>query len=184
MKEVEAYTLFFPHPNIIASVDHSVASARDRSDPGSKTVYILLPYYRRGNLQDAINANLVNHTRFPERRLMVLFVGVARALKAMHQYRVKGGPGGPSAQKRAKDVRKEAAEADKDAARKAKPRRRNEETQQDQEDIEQEPLMDGEVTRSQEGVAEGEIRAYAHRDIKPGKRIPYPDFSTFPPFPP
>lgn len=168
LKEVEAYTLFSPHPNIIKSVDYSVESAKDRSDPGSKTVYILLPYYRRGNLQDAINANLVNHSKFPERRLMILFLGVARALKAMHQYRVKGGPGGPTAQQKARGVRKEAAEADQDAMRKTKQRRRNDEVKQDQEDVEQEPLMDGEVTRSQEGVGEGEIRAYAHRDIKPG----------------
>lgn len=175
LKEVEAYTLFAPHPNIIASVDYSVESAQDRSDPGSKTVYILLPYYRRGNLQDAINANLVNHTKFPERRLMVLFLGVARALKAMHQYRVKAGPGGPNAVKKARAVRQEGAEEDRDAMRNAKQRgRRKGVTEEDpdsnQRDVEQEPLMAGEVTRSQEGVEEGEIRAYAHRDIKPGKQ--------------
>ena len=169
---MEAYTLFAPHPNIIASVDYSVASAKDKSDPGSKTVYILLPYYRRGNLQDAINANLVNHTRFPEKRLMILFLGVARALKAMHQYRLKGAPGGPAAQKKAKGVRQEAADADANAARKAKSKRRREAPERDEEDIEQEPLMEGEVTRSQEGVEDGEVRAYAHRDIKPGMLPP------------
>merc|ERR1711964_155356 len=30
------------------------------------------------------------------------------------------------------------------------------------------PLMEDEVTQSQEGMAPGEVRAYAHRDIKPG----------------
>lgn len=179
LKEVEAYTLFSPHPNIITSVDYSVASARDRSDPGSKTVYILLPYYRRGNLQDAINANLVNRSKFPERRLMILLLGVARALKAMHQYRVKGAPGGARAQKKAKGIRQEAAAEDQDAMRKAKQKRRKETANEDQEDTEQEPLMDGEVTRSQEGLAEGEIRAYAHRDIKPGGRSPYFRFFMF-----
>jgi len=179
LKEVEAYTLFAPHPNIIASVDYSVASAKDKSDPSSKTVYILLPYYRRGNLQDAINANLVNHSKFPEKRLMILFLGVARALKAMHQYRVKGAPGGPTAQKKAKGVRQEAAEADQDAARNAKSKKRREAPERDQEDIEQQPLMEGEVTRSQEGVADGEVRAYAHRDIKPGMLSqPRPSVST------
>ncbi|KAL9604824.1 MAG: hypothetical protein Q9219_000272, partial [cf. Caloplaca sp. 3 TL-2023] len=179
LKEVEAYALFSPHPNIIHAVDHAVTSANDKSDPGSKTVYILLPYYRRGNLQDAINANLVNHTRFPERRLMVLFLGVARALKAMHQYRVKGAPGGERARREAKGVRREGEEADKDAAREArranqkrKKRKRKEvvdgDDDDEENDVEQEPLMNGEVIRSQEGVEEGEIRAYAHRDIKPG----------------
>ncbi|KAI9701658.1 MAG: hypothetical protein M1820_006429 [Bogoriella megaspora] len=168
LKEVEAYTLFSPHPNIIASIDHSVAS--ERSDPGAKTVYILLPYYRRGNLQDMINANLVNHTRFPERRLMVLFLGVARALKAMHQYRVGGAPGGKRSQRGAKKVRREAEAEDREAQEEVEAnqgRRRLRREMTAEEEME-EPLMEGEVTMSQEGVPEGEVRAYAHRDIKPG----------------
>ncbi|KAI9852411.1 MAG: hypothetical protein M1838_000729 [Thelocarpon superellum] len=169
MKEVEAYTLFNPHPNIITSVDYSVQA--DKTDPGAKTVYILLPYYRRGNLQDMINANLVNHTRFPERQLMVLLLGVCKALKAMHQYRVKRGAGGAESRGRAGRVRDEAERADDEAAANRMQRRgrsRERERDRDDEDVEQEPLMEGEVTRAQEGVEEGAIRAYAHRDIKPG----------------
>lgn len=130
-------------------------------------MYILLPYYQRGNLQDAINANLVNHSQFPERRLMILFLGVARALKAMHRYRVKGAPGGPALQKKAKGVRQEAAQADQDALKKNNQRHRRQESERYQEEVEQQPLMEGEVTMSQEGLGEGEPRAYAHRDIKP-----------------
>jgi serine/threonine kinase 16 len=167
MKEVEAYVLFSPHPNIIHSIDYSVSA--DRSDPGAKTVYILLPYYRRGNLQDIINANLVNNTKFPERQLMVLFLGVCKALKAMHNYRVQGGPGGVNSQKKARRTRAEAAMADEEAEDEVDRRARQRGREQDPESEQQEPLMDGEVTRSQEGVAPGEIRAYAHRDIKPGK---------------
>ena len=106
---------------------------------------------------------------------MILFLGVARALKAMHQYRVKGAPGGPSAQRKAKQVRKDAASADRDAMRRAKAKINGSVAaggDRDEEDVEQEPLMDGEVTRSQEGVEEGEVRAYAHRDIKPGSPLP------------
>lgn len=193
LKEVEAYALFAPHPNIIAALDHSIAS--DRTDPGAKTVYILLPYYRRGNLQDMINANLVNRQKFDERRLMVLVLGVCRALKAMHQYRVKGGPGGSKGLEAAKRVRREAVEADLDAAadfvgqdsigedddndeeeagsgvaanssRRRKSRRDN--MQAGDAEAEQ-PLMEDEVTMSQEGTRSGDIRAYAHRDIKPGE---------------
>ena len=109
---------------------------------------------------------------------MILFLGVARALKAMHQYRVKGGPGGAASQKKAQGVRQEAAEADQDAVRKNKQRTRRQNTNQDEEDTEQEPLMDGEVTRSQEGVEEGEIRAYAHRDVKPGNIMIADDGTT------
>ncbi|KAF2435877.1 serine/threonine protein kinase-like protein [Tothia fuscella] len=160
LKEVEAYSLFSPHPNIIHSIDHSVAS--DRSDPSAKTVYILLPYYRRGNLQDMINANLVNHTQFPEKRLMVLFLGVCKALKTMHQYKVKGGPGGAAAVGKAQRVREEAARADAQAAEAARDAGRDEDEEEEQ------PLMEDEITRSQDGVAPGKARAYAHRDIKPG----------------
>lgn len=163
LRECEAYALFAPHPNIIHSIDYQVVDARDKTDPGSKTVYILLPYYRRGNLQDAINANLVNQTRFPEKRLMILFLGIARALKAMHQYRVRGAPGGPASQQRAKKVRHDAAQADADAIRQA--------TGRNPDDMEEEEhaLMADEITQSQDGVGTGELRAYAHRDIKPGK---------------
>lgn len=167
MKEVEAYALFSPNPNIIHSVDHCIAS--DRSDPGAKTVYILLPYYRRGNLQDIINANLVNHTKFPEKRLMVLFLGVCKALKAMHYYKVAGGPGGVNSQQRAKKIRGQAARADEEAEEEIEQRRgRQKGREVDHDSEQQEPLMDGEVTLSQVGVAPGDIRAYAHRDIKPG----------------
>ncbi|KAF2739294.1 kinase-like protein [Polyplosphaeria fusca] len=167
LKEVEAYTLFSPHPNIIHSIDYSVES--DKSDASAKTVYILLPYYRRGNLQDMINANLVNHTKFPERRLMVLFLGVCKALKAMHQYKVKGGPGGATSKIKATKVRQEAARADAEAAEsmEMRPNRRHREGDDDEEQ-EAEPLMEAEITLAQEGVATGAERAYAHRDIKPG----------------
>lgn len=35
-------------------------------------------------------------------------------------------------------------------------------------DVEQTPLMEDEITQSQDGVDPRAIRAYAHRDIKPG----------------
>lgn len=158
LKEVEAYKLFNPHPNIIPSIDHSVAS--DKSDPSAKTVYILLPYYRRGNLQDMINANLVNHTKFPEKKLLELILGVCKALKVMHQYRVAQGPGGSNSVRKAEQVRSEAARADRTAT-----------ADDDHDEEQQQPLMESEVTRAQEGIAPGGERAYAHRDIKPGKEL-------------
>ena len=169
LKEVEAYALFAHEPTIIRSDDYNIVA--DKSDPGAKTVYILLPYYRRGNLQDMINANLVNHTRFPERKLLRLFLGVCKALKAMHQYRVWDG------QSRGKRVRDDAAKADDEAAEEAAATRKQTKDQRHQpenDDIEHEPLMESEVTRAQEGLAEGEMRAYAHRDVKPGTCVQAP----------
>lgn len=109
---------------------------------------------------------------------MVLLLGICRALKALHQYRVQDG-GGNGGLKQAKEVRQQAVEADQDAVDEveaeadgnpSRKRRRNKmRVQAANGDIEQEPLMDDEVTASQDGVEAGEIRAYSHRDIKPGK---------------
>ncbi|KAJ9625517.1 Serine/threonine-protein kinase env7 [Taxawa tesnikishii (nom. ined.)] len=149
LKEVEAYSLFSPHPNIIHAIDHAVIP--DRGDPGSKT---------EGNLQDAINANLVNGGRFPEKRLMVLFRGVCEALRAMHGYRVKGGPGGASSQKKARRIRGEAADADAEAEAemgvvrskgKGKQRVREQEQAEEDGDIEAEPLMEGRLVWRRRG---------------------------------
>ena len=86
-------------------------------------------------------------------------LGVCKALKAMHQYRVKGGQDTVQGQRMAQNA---------DAAVEGETRG-NRERIQDNDDSEQnEPLMEGEVSRSQDGVAPGDVRAYAHRDIKPG----------------
>jgi serine/threonine kinase 16 len=153
MKEVEAYKLFSSSPGIIHSVDYAIAS--ERNDPSSKTVYVLLPYYQRGNLQDMINANLVNHTRFPERRLMELFLGICRALRDMHVYKGSGG-----------GERMRVGDGVDENVQVAKGRKRGAAGADEEDEREQaRPLMAGE-----EGVdvTGGKSRSYAHRDIKPG----------------
>ncbi|KAI5776507.1 kinase-like domain-containing protein [Geopyxis carbonaria] len=97
--EAESYRRF-SHPNLITSVDYAIvtstgagATVMGRDDDGAeKTVYILLPYFRRGNLQDAVNANLVNHTNFPEKKLLQLFLGVCRGVQALHEHSLKNPP--------------------------------------------------------------------------------------------
>lgn len=98
---------------------------------------------------------------------MALMLGVANALKAMHQYRVKSNAG---TTRKAKTVRREGEEADTELAmRMEAPKRRASQRVDEDEDEENEPLMDDEVTRSQEGVQDGDLRPYAHRDVKPGE---------------
>lgn len=107
-----------------------------------------------------INANLVNHARFPERHLMALFLGVCRALRAMHDYhappaeRMQMGneaddhqPGGPSSNDGGRGGRASTKRTEED-----------EETEQER------PLMESENQIGQGG----KTKAYAHRDIKPG----------------
>lgn len=88
LKEVEAYKRF-DSKYIIHAIDSSVVQEKD----GSKTVYILLPYFKNGNLQDRINANLVNGRTMPEEELVGLFVEICKGIKAMHDRHVNSGSG-------------------------------------------------------------------------------------------
>ncbi|KJZ76707.1 hypothetical protein HIM_04043 [Hirsutella minnesotensis 3608] len=163
MREVDAYRLFAHVPTIIPAIDHAVAAERG-ADEATKTVYVLLPYYRRGNLQDMINANLVNRARFPERRLMVLFLGVCKALRAMHHYR-------PGPAERMDMGNEEDLDHD-DAAHADRSRRGNRmgtagrRTEEEEEPEQERPLMESELGSS--SGPGGKPQAYAHRDIKPG----------------
>lgn len=82
MREVEAYRRF-KHPNIIRILDSAVVQDPDGE---GKIVYLFLPLYQAGNLQDAINANVVNGTHFPEQEMVRLFKGTCQAVRAMHDY--------------------------------------------------------------------------------------------------
>jgi serine/threonine kinase 16 len=88
MREVDAYRRF-KHPNIIRILDSAVV--QDPEGDG-KIVYLFLPLYKRGNFQDAINANVVNRTHFPEQEMVRLFKGTCEAVRAMHTYRAPSGP--------------------------------------------------------------------------------------------
>ncbi|KAF2224086.1 kinase-like domain-containing protein [Elsinoe ampelina] len=170
MKEVEAYKLFEGSGFIINSVDHAVVADKGArsggfgagsGDEGAKTVYILLPYYRRGNLQDGINANLVNGSRFPERRLMVLFKGVCEGLREMHEYRVRKG-----GRKKARGVRREVE------------REGGARTGHEDREEQGEGFLENEAGLASDGREEGEVMSYAHRDIKPGNIMISDDGTT------
>lgn len=102
---------------------------------------------------------------------MIQVLGVCKALKALHQYKV-GRVGGGA--RKAKAIRSQAVRADQEAAEEveddAQPQARRKAGRRSM-DTEQEPLMEDELTTSQDGVAPGQLRAYAHRDIKPGEPI-------------
>ena len=164
MKEVEAYKLFAHSPGVIHSVDYAIATERGGGEQ-TKTVYVLLPYYRRGNLQDMINANLVNHARFPEKRLMLLFLGVCRAMRDMHLYRGQGavgGGGGGGGQPVGGERMEMRADGVDEHVRAKGTRAADDEDETEQ----QRPLMTDDERMP--AAAPGATRSYAHRDIKPG----------------
>lgn len=79
LNEIEAYKRF-DSKYVIRAVDSNIVQEKD----GSKTIYILLPYYKKGNLQDKINANLVNGTSYDETELLNLFYEICQGVKAIH----------------------------------------------------------------------------------------------------
>ncbi|KAI8080767.1 kinase-like domain-containing protein [Gilbertella persicaria] len=85
-KEVDIYQLF-SHNNIIKMLDAATITESD----GSKTIYIFLPYYKKGNLQDAINKNNLNKTQFPEVDILRMFRQVCIAVRYLHTYKAQGG---------------------------------------------------------------------------------------------
>lgn len=95
MREVEAYRRF-RHPNIIRILDSAVVQDPDGE---GKIVYLFLPLYKRGNLQDAINSNVVNGNHFPEKEMVRLFKGTCEAVRAMHTYRASAGSSSEAAPK-------------------------------------------------------------------------------------
>ena len=73
----------FRSPNIIRIFDSAVVQEGD-----GKIIYLFLPYYSKGNVQDAINAHAVRGSRFGEKEMLELFLGTCRAVKCLHQYRL------------------------------------------------------------------------------------------------
>lgn len=88
MKEVEAYRRF-KHPNIIKLLDCAVVQSEDGS---GKIIYLFLPYYKRGNLQDVISNQSVTGDHMSEKEMLRIFRGTCEAVRAMHRYRLPSIP--------------------------------------------------------------------------------------------
>ncbi|KAF8183384.1 other/NAK protein kinase [Pholiota molesta] len=187
LREVEAYRRF-KHPNIIRILDSAVV--QDPEGEG-QIVYLFLPLYKRGNLQDAINANVVNGRHFPEQDMVRLFRGTCLAVRAMHEYR-------PTTPQSAVASKKAAADAANGKSKRGKAAEDDEEDNDErfpqaegdaeggysydgasasvplvtrhQMDEDGEVVFDGDeevIHALQEGAAL-EVVPYAHRDLKPG----------------
>ncbi|KAI7861593.1 kinase-like domain-containing protein [Spinellus fusiger] len=84
-REIEMYQLF-SHKNIIRLMDSATITESD----GSKTIYIFLPYYKKGNLQDAISRHQLHSTYFSEEQALGLFREVCTAVQVFHTYTAQG----------------------------------------------------------------------------------------------
>ncbi|CCH45092.1 SNF1-related protein kinase catalytic subunit alpha [Wickerhamomyces ciferrii] len=82
MTEVENYKEFHS-PYIIRAIDSNII----QEDDGSKTVYILLPFFE-SSLQDIINSNVINDTKMDEVEVIRIFIGICRGLQNMHRHHI------------------------------------------------------------------------------------------------
>lgn len=187
LAEVEA-TRRFRNPNVIRVIDACVMQDADtdasrmlgnvpkhdeESVRGGKVVYIVFPYFRHGNVQDAINAHVVNGTRFGEAQMLRLFLGTCRAVRAMHQYRLpkvgerrgESASEAPAAPTTEVDTAPLLFDADEAGASEAAP------------SMHAAPYAQEGSTPAAEPSA-GDLIAYAHRDIKPGNIMIADDGAT------
>lgn len=136
MREVDACKLFKHAKYIVHYIDFAVKQEAE----GTKTVYILLPYYSMGNLQDLINLNVINDRFMPESDVVHYLKAICEALQSMHKYRSPVVRGDQSASRRS------SVDANESAL----------------------PLLAGEEQEAlEDAVSLGELVPYAHRDIKP-----------------
>ncbi|KAG1445980.1 hypothetical protein G6F56_009726 [Rhizopus delemar] len=123
---------------------------------GSKTIYIFLPYYKKGNLQDAINKNNMSKTNFEEVEMLQLFQEICVGVKVLHTRRGQSG-----------------ARVQYESSQNM--------TQDDESRQDQGLLSGNHQDQSTGGVASegtGDIVPWAHRDIKPGNVLIADDGKT------
>lgn len=105
MDEVDV-TRRFQGPHVIRVCDAAVVReetrgsaignvpTHDEENAQGHVVYLVLPYYAQGSLQDAIAHHSVHGTRFDEHTTLTLFLGACRAVQAMHSAPPDVAPGG------------------------------------------------------------------------------------------
>ncbi|KZV96554.1 Pkinase-domain-containing protein [Exidia glandulosa HHB12029] len=177
MREVEAHRRF-KHPNIMRILDSAVV--QDPQGDG-KIVYLFLPYFKRGNLHDALSSHALHGTHFPEREMVNIFRGTCEAVKAMHQHRAKARKGGKRQEEQQEHEQEEQGlpEPEGDAeggfsyhAPSSSSRARQMRSAPQAEvvfEADDEPAAEGE---------ESELHPWAHRDIKPANVMLADDGTT------
>lgn len=87
IKEAIITSRFENCPNIIRLVDMCVIKEEDMS----QTAYIILPYYKNGNIQDMLDHYFKYGKHIPEHVIMNLLKGICNALYTMHTFENKQG---------------------------------------------------------------------------------------------
>ncbi|KAI8331115.1 kinase-like domain-containing protein [Blakeslea trispora] len=77
----------FRQKGIIQIMDACIMREQD----GNKTVYLIMPFYKRGNLQDLIEKNFIKGTCIPENQLLLLFKEICMSVQTLANYTNKRG---------------------------------------------------------------------------------------------
>lgn len=74
----------FDHPNLVRCVDVVLAEKRDFAKAFISEVLIVLPYFRRGTLQDELTIRSRSRDHIGEDRLLRMFHGMCLGVQALH----------------------------------------------------------------------------------------------------
>lgn len=79
LQEINRYKTFHS-PYVIPYLDSQIVQQKN----GAKVVYILLPYYTQGSLQESINRNLLDGTYVSERECVRVMLDLCMGLSCLH----------------------------------------------------------------------------------------------------
>ncbi|XP_013389730.1 serine/threonine-protein kinase 16 [Lingula anatina] len=86
MREVEICQ-DISHPNIIKVEDHMLVPVQPVSASSARSeLLVLLPFFRRGTLQDEIERMERKHEHIPESRIIKLFTDICEAVRVLHHH--------------------------------------------------------------------------------------------------
>lgn len=71
--------------NVVRVIDHAITGQADIVVNATSEVYIVLPYYKNGSLQDHLNFRARNRDSMPEGQVLQLFLGICEGLRAFHE---------------------------------------------------------------------------------------------------
>ena len=77
----------FEHKNIIKIEDMCMIKEED----GSKTIYIIMPFYKRGNIQDLIDKCNQQGKTIPEKQILTLFRDICLSVQVLASYKNRAG---------------------------------------------------------------------------------------------
>lgn len=84
VREIEL-TRSIKHPNVVEIIDFELKGDADIVINTISHVYILLPFFKNGSLQDHLNMRAKANDHMAESQVLQIFVGICEGVKALHE---------------------------------------------------------------------------------------------------